>query len=190
MRLRTVACHGRGLVVLAAGTPRPPSSPTARSRSACSTTSPASTPTLAARARCWRRKLAVEDSGGSLDGTPIEVVFADHQNKPDVGSNIARQWYDVDQVDMIVDVPNSAVALAVNEVTREKNKVYHQLRCRHLRPHRRQVLAQHGALDLRHLGARQRHRQGRGRRPAATPGSSSPPTMRSATRSSATPRRS
>jgi branched-chain amino acid transport system substrate-binding protein len=69
-------------------------------------------------------KLAVEDSGGSLDGTPIEVIFADHQNKPDVGSNIARQWYDVDQVDLIVDVPNSAVGLAVNEVTREKNKVY------------------------------------------------------------------
>ncbi|MGE3291251.1 MAG: ABC transporter substrate-binding protein [Geminicoccaceae bacterium] len=69
-------------------------------------------------------KMAVEDFGGSVDGTPVEVVFADHQNKPDVGSNIARQWYDVDQVDMIVDVPNSAVALAVNEVTREKNKVF------------------------------------------------------------------
>ena len=69
-------------------------------------------------------RLAVEDMGGSLDGTPIEVVFADHQNKPDVGSNIARQWYDVDQVDVIVDVPNSAVALAVNEVTREKNRVF------------------------------------------------------------------
>jgi branched-chain amino acid transport system substrate-binding protein len=69
-------------------------------------------------------KLAVEDMGGSLDGTPIEVVFADHQNKPDVGSNIARQWYDVERVDLIVDVPNSAVALAVNEVTREKNKAF------------------------------------------------------------------
>jgi branched-chain amino acid transport system substrate-binding protein len=69
-------------------------------------------------------RLAVEDMGGSLDGTPIEIIFADHQNKPDVGSNIARQWYDVDQVDIIVDVPNSAVALAVNGVTREKNKVF------------------------------------------------------------------
>lgn len=69
-------------------------------------------------------RLAIEDMGGSLDGTPVEVVFADHQNKPDVGSNIARQWYDVEQVDLIVDVPNSAVALAVNEVTREKNKAF------------------------------------------------------------------
>ncbi|MEK0083209.1 ABC transporter substrate-binding protein [Benzoatithermus flavus] len=69
-------------------------------------------------------RMAIEDFGGSLDGTPIEVVSADHQNKPDIGSNIARQWYDVDGVDMVIDVPNSAVALAVNEVTREKNKVF------------------------------------------------------------------
>ena len=69
-------------------------------------------------------RMAIEDFGGSVDGTPIEAVFADHQNKPDVGSNIARQWYDVDQVDVIVDVPNSAVALAVNDITREKNKVF------------------------------------------------------------------
>src|SRR3712207_4390535 len=53
-------------------------------------------------------RLEVEDSGGSLDAPPVEIVFADHQNKPDIGSNIARQWYDVDQVDLIVDVPNSA----------------------------------------------------------------------------------
>src|SRR5262249_13571275 len=49
---------------------------------------------------------------------------ADHQNKPDVGSNIVRQWIDVDKVDVIVDVPTSSVALAVNEVVREKNKVF------------------------------------------------------------------
>jgi branched-chain amino acid transport system substrate-binding protein len=69
-------------------------------------------------------QMAIQDFGGTVNGTPVEVVSADHQNKPDVGSNIARQWYDVDGVDMIVDVPNSAVALAVNEVTREKNKVF------------------------------------------------------------------
>jgi branched-chain amino acid transport system substrate-binding protein len=51
------------------------------------------------------------------------VVSADHQNKPDIGSNIARQWFDVDGVDVVIDVPNSGVALAVNEVAREKNKV-------------------------------------------------------------------
>src|SRR6202011_5488056 len=53
-----------------------------------------------------------------------EIVSADHQNKPDVGSNIARQWYDVDKVDVIVDVPNSGVALAVNQITRDKGKAF------------------------------------------------------------------
>jgi len=65
---------------------------------------------------------AVQDFAGQ--GLTVEVVAGDHQNKPDVGSNIARQWIDRDGVDVIVDVPNSAVALAVNGVVREKNKVY------------------------------------------------------------------
>jgi branched-chain amino acid transport system substrate-binding protein len=69
-------------------------------------------------------KMAVEDFGGKVDGTPIEVVFADHQNKPDIGSNIARQWLDVEKVDVIVDVPHSATALAVNDVVKSKNKVF------------------------------------------------------------------
>jgi branched-chain amino acid transport system substrate-binding protein len=69
-------------------------------------------------------KMAVEDfQKASKAGLKVEVVSADHQNKADVGSNIARQWYDVDKVDLIVDNPNSAVALAVNQITREKNKV-------------------------------------------------------------------
>jgi branched-chain amino acid transport system substrate-binding protein len=67
-------------------------------------------------------KMAVEDFGGNIDGTPIEVVYADHQNKPDVGVSIANKWYDVDQVDVIVDVVNSAVALAVQEIARGKGK--------------------------------------------------------------------
>ena len=52
------------------------------------------------------------------------MVFADHQNKPDVGSNVVRQWFDVDKVDAVVDVPTSSVALAVNNITKEKNKVF------------------------------------------------------------------
>jgi branched-chain amino acid transport system substrate-binding protein len=68
-------------------------------------------------------RMAIEDFGAAKKGMKVEVVVADHQNKPEVGSNIARQWYDVDKVDMIVDVPTSSVALAVNQVTREKNKV-------------------------------------------------------------------
>ena len=69
-------------------------------------------------------KMAVEEMGGKIGNTPIEVVSADHQNKPDVGSNIARQWYDVDGVDVIVDVPTSSVALAVSQITKDKNKVF------------------------------------------------------------------
>jgi len=68
-------------------------------------------------------RMAVEDFGAAKKGMKVEILVADHQNKPDVGSSIARQWYDVDKVDVIVDVPTSSVVLAVNQVTREKNKV-------------------------------------------------------------------
>ena len=61
---------------------------------------------------------------GTDKGITVEVVSADHQNKPDVGSNIARQWYDTENVDVIADVPTSSVALAVNDITREKNKIF------------------------------------------------------------------
>jgi branched-chain amino acid transport system substrate-binding protein len=69
-------------------------------------------------------KLAVEDFEPAAHAMKVEIVSADHQNKPDIGANIARKWFDVDGVDMITDVPNSGVALAVNEVSREKNKVF------------------------------------------------------------------
>jgi branched-chain amino acid transport system substrate-binding protein len=67
-------------------------------------------------------KMAIEDFGAAKKGMKVEVLVADHQNKPDVGSSIARQWYDADKVDVIVDVPTSSVVLAVNQITREKNK--------------------------------------------------------------------
>jgi len=69
-------------------------------------------------------KLAVEDSGIEKRGYKVEVISADHQNKPDVGSNVARQWYDVDKVDVIVDTPNSGVALAVSQITKDKGKAF------------------------------------------------------------------
>ena len=69
-------------------------------------------------------RMAVEDSGIEKRGYKVEIVSADHQNKPDVGSAIARQWYDTDKVDVIVDVPNSGVALAVNQITRDKGKAF------------------------------------------------------------------
>ena len=69
-------------------------------------------------------QMAKEDSGLMAKGWTIDIISGDHQNKPDVGANLARQWFDVDKVDVIVDVPNSGVALAVNNVVKEKNGVY------------------------------------------------------------------
>ncbi|MBL8570140.1 MAG: ABC transporter substrate-binding protein [Phreatobacter sp.] len=69
-------------------------------------------------------RMAVEDFGAAAKGLNVQIVSADHQNKPDVGANIARQWYDNDGVDAIADVPTSSVALAVNQITREKNKIH------------------------------------------------------------------
>ncbi len=69
-------------------------------------------------------KQAVEDFGATNKGITVEVISADHQNKPDLAVSIARQWFDRDGVDMLLDVPTSSVALAVQSVVREKNKVY------------------------------------------------------------------
>src|SRR6478736_4421636 len=69
-------------------------------------------------------RMAIADFGGSVNGKKIELVSADHQNKPDVGSAIANQWFGNDGVDAIVDVPTSSVALAVQEVARNKSKVF------------------------------------------------------------------
>ena len=68
-------------------------------------------------------RMAVEDFGNKAAGKPIEIIHADHQNKTDIGAAIARRWIDVDGVDAIVDVPNSAIALAVQEIAKEKNRV-------------------------------------------------------------------
>ncbi len=67
-------------------------------------------------------KLAIEDFDGKIGNAPIEVIYADHQNKPDVGVSIANKWYDTEEVDVIVDVVNSAVALAVQEIAHNKGK--------------------------------------------------------------------
>ena len=69
-------------------------------------------------------KMAVEDFKAKEKGLNVEVVFADHQNKPDIGSQIANKWYDADGVDVIVDVPTSSVALAINQITKDKGKAF------------------------------------------------------------------
>ena len=84
----------------------------------------------------------------------IEVISADHQNKPDIGAAIARRWLDVEGVDMIVDLPNSAVALAVSDIVREKNKVAIGSGAGTALLHRGEMFTKFRALDLRHLGQR------------------------------------
>lgn len=69
-------------------------------------------------------RLAIQESGIAQRGVTVEVVQADHQNRPDVGSTVVRQWIDREGVDVIMDVPTSSVALAVNTIVREKNKVF------------------------------------------------------------------
>src|SRR3982751_1051792 len=85
---------------------------------------PARPPASGARAWAPAARLAVEDFGAAKKGMKVEIVSADHQNKADVGSAVARQWYDVDKVDAIFDVPNSGVALAINQLTRDKGKAF------------------------------------------------------------------
>jgi branched-chain amino acid transport system substrate-binding protein len=69
-------------------------------------------------------KMAIADFTKDNPNVKVEMIAGDHQNKPDIGSQIANQWYDVDKVDLIVDVPNSGVALAVSQVANQKNKVF------------------------------------------------------------------
>src|SRR5665213_263274 len=82
---------------------------------------PASTPT--GQGSVTAAQMAVDDFGGKVLGKPISVIVGDHQLKPDIGSAIARRWYDTEQVDLIVDVPVSAVGLAVQSVANEKHKM-------------------------------------------------------------------
>jgi branched-chain amino acid transport system substrate-binding protein len=68
-------------------------------------------------------RMAVEDAGGAVLGKPVEIVFADHQNKSDVGAAIARQWFEIGKVDMAIGFDNSAVALAVEQLAAERNRI-------------------------------------------------------------------
>src|SRR3954447_3349870 len=68
-------------------------------------------------------KMAIEDFGGSVLGQKIEIISADHQNKPDLGASIARKWYDVEGVDMITELTTSSVALAIQELSKQEKKI-------------------------------------------------------------------
>ncbi len=98
-------------------------------------------------------KQALEDFGAAAKGINVEVISADHQNKPDLAVSIARQWFDRDGVDVLLDVPTSSVALALQSVVREKNKVYLNVGAASLGTDRRPVLSEPHPLVLRHLHA-------------------------------------
>jgi branched-chain amino acid transport system substrate-binding protein len=83
---------------------------------------PASTPT--GQGSVTAAQMAVDDFGGMVLGKPISVIVGDHQDKPDIGAGIARRWYDTEQVDLIVDVPVSAVGLAVQSIANEKKRLF------------------------------------------------------------------
>ena len=93
-------------------------------------------------------KMAVEDFGLAKKGWKIDVISGDHQNKPDVGVNIARQWLDSDKVDVIADTPNSASRWPSATSSRKKNAVLLKFRRRHRRPHRQGLHAEHRLLHL------------------------------------------
>ena len=69
-------------------------------------------------------RLAAEEFGNAINGTKIEIIVGDHQNKADIAANLARQWIDTDKVDVVADVPNSAAALAVQGITRDKKRLF------------------------------------------------------------------
>ncbi len=132
-------------------------------------------------------QLAIEDFSKQA-GRPVELVSADHQNKTDIGASIARRWFDQDGVDLIVDVPNSAVALAVANLAREKNKVFigsgagtAELTGKQCSPNT--VHWTYDTWSLGHALAKALVQQG------ASPGTSSPPTTPSARTSKARPPR-
>src|SRR5918994_232796 len=83
---------------------------------------PAATPT--GQGSVTAAQMAIDDFGGKVLGKPINLIVGDHQLKPDIGGGIARRWYDVEQVDLILDVPVSAVGLAVQNIANDKKRMF------------------------------------------------------------------
>ena len=157
---------------LLARRPRGPRPPRATpSRSACSPILSGLYADLAGEGSVLAARMAVEDFGGSVNGVPVEVVSGDHQNKADVGSNLARQWMTSTgcRRSWMCRPPPSP---SRSTTGRDKNKVLFASGAGTTRSHRKGLHAEHRPLDLRHLGARQRDRQGRSSRRAAIAGSS------------------
>ena len=117
---------------------------------------------LSGRGSVLAAQMAAEDFAqlAGPDAPKVTVVGADNQNKADIGAAIARRWVDQDGIDAVVDVPNSAVALAVNQVMREKDRAFLASSTATSDLTGQPMRAHHGAMDVRHLGAGQRHGAG------------------------------
>ena len=101
-------------------------------------------------------RMAIEDFGGAVLGKPIELLVADHQNKVDVGLQIARQWYDERGVRAIFDITNSGVALAIQDLAKAREPDRHLRLGLVVRPHRQSVLAERRPVERRQLVERRR----------------------------------
>jgi branched-chain amino acid transport system substrate-binding protein len=119
---RTLALAGLGLWLMSSAAPGQISDDVVKIGVLTDMVGPASAPT--GQGSVTAAQMAVEDFGGSVLGKPIVVINADYQLKPDIGAGIARRWYDTEQVDLIVDVPVSAVGLAVQNVSKDRKKLF------------------------------------------------------------------
>ena len=133
--------------------------------------------------------MAIDDFGGTVLGKPIQLISADHQIKPDIAASMARQWYDRDQVDLIVDVPVSAVGLAVQNVANERKKLLIAHSTGTADFHGKFCYALRHAMGIRYPRACRRHGAGSHQARRRQLVLSSPPTMRSGTHWNATHRR-
>ena len=102
-------------------------------------------------------RMAIADFGGKVNGKPITLVYADHQNKADIAASRAREWFDRDGVDMLIGGTNSATGLSMNSVAGEKHKIYINIGAGADNADQRTMHAVHDSLRVRHHGARQWH---------------------------------
>ena len=149
-----------------------------------------STPTTAASAARSPRASPSMSLAEPCLAAPSRVITGDNRNKPDLAASISREWIDTGGVDLILDGASSGAGLAIQEVCREKRRVFIPVGPATSDLTGKVLLAIRLPLRLRHLRARTRHRRGDDASRAATLGSSSPPTTRSAPRYSATRRSS
>src|SRR6185503_1087081 len=122
LMIRTVGLAGLGVVLMASAATAQISNDVVKIGVLTDMVGPASSPT--GQGSVTAAQMAVEDFGGTVLGKPIQVIYSDYQLKPDIGAGVAWRWYENEQVDLIVDVPVSAVGLAVQNVAKESKKLF------------------------------------------------------------------